>query len=93
MRTTDDRATMTEGKTVKSNSDDVRPSPPEQYRVTRKHGTERAFSHPYADEKREGMYGCVCCDAPLFSSDTKFKFRNRVAELLRPGRRECRERA
>jgi len=45
---------------------------PEQYHVTREHGTERAFSHPYHEEKREGMYRCVCCGAPLFSSDTKF---------------------
>ena len=45
---------------------------PEQYHVTREHGTERAFSHPYAQEKRDGMYRCVCCGAPLFSSETKY---------------------
>ena len=45
---------------------------PEQYHVTREHGTERAFSHPYYKEKREGMYRCVCCGEPLFSSDTKY---------------------
>jgi peptide-methionine (R)-S-oxide reductase len=45
---------------------------PEQYHVTREHGTERAFSHPYSQEKREGMYRCVCCGAPLFSSETKY---------------------
>ncbi len=45
---------------------------PEQYHVTREHGTERAFSHPYYQEKREGMYRCVCCGEPLFSSDMKF---------------------
>jgi peptide-methionine (R)-S-oxide reductase len=45
---------------------------PEQYHVTREHGTERAFSHPYHAEKRGGMYRCVCCGASLFSSDTKF---------------------
>lgn len=45
---------------------------PEQYHVTRKHGTERAFSHPYHQEKRAGMYRCVCCGAPLFSSETKY---------------------
>jgi peptide-methionine (R)-S-oxide reductase len=45
---------------------------PEQFHVTREHGTERAFSHPYYEEKREGMYRCVCCGEPLFSSDTKY---------------------
>ena len=45
---------------------------PEQFHVTREHGTERAFSHPYHAEKRAGMYRCVCCGTLLFSSDTKF---------------------
>jgi len=45
---------------------------PEQYHVTREHGTERAFSHSYYNNKRDGMYHCVCCGAPLFSSETKF---------------------
>lgn len=45
---------------------------PEQFYVTREHGTEKAFSHPYYKEKREGMYRCVCCGEPLFSSTTKY---------------------
>ncbi len=45
---------------------------PEQFNVTRQHGTERAFTHPYYSEKRDGMYTCVCCGAPLFSSETKY---------------------
>lgn len=45
---------------------------PEQYYVTRQHGTERAFSHPYHKHKSNGMYACVCCGEPLFSSDHKF---------------------
>lgn len=45
---------------------------PEQFHVTRRHGTERAFSHPLNNEKRSGMFKCVCCDAPLFSADAKF---------------------
>jgi len=45
---------------------------PEQYRITRQHGTERAFTGPYVDEKTAGTYRCICCDAPLFSSETKF---------------------
>jgi peptide-methionine (R)-S-oxide reductase len=45
---------------------------PEQYEVTRKGGTERAFTGPYVDEKTAGMYHCVGCGTELFSSDTKF---------------------
>lgn len=45
---------------------------PEEYRVTREHGTERAFSHPYYREKGRGTYNCVCCGAPLFNSETKY---------------------
>ncbi|HAH10777.1 MAG TPA: peptide-methionine (R)-S-oxide reductase [Alphaproteobacteria bacterium] len=44
----------------------------EQYRITRKHGTERAFTGPYHDSKDKGVYHCICCDLPLFDSETKF---------------------
>ena len=46
---------------------------PEQYYVTRQHGTERAGTSPLNDEKREGTFICVCCGEPLFSSQTKFE--------------------
>ena len=45
---------------------------PEQYQVARCGGTERAFTGAYWNNKDSGMYHCVCCGAPLFSSDTKF---------------------
>jgi peptide-methionine (R)-S-oxide reductase len=45
---------------------------PEQYRITREHGTERAFTGEYTDSKEKGVYRCVCCGAELFSSETKF---------------------
>ncbi|MDE2114586.1 MAG: peptide-methionine (R)-S-oxide reductase, partial [Hyphomicrobiales bacterium] len=44
----------------------------EQFQVTRKHGTERAFTGPNWDQKADGRYTCVCCDAQLFDSSTKF---------------------
>jgi peptide-methionine (R)-S-oxide reductase len=45
---------------------------PEQYRITRQAGTEPAFTGKYNKTKDPGIYACVCCGQPLFSSDTKF---------------------
>jgi peptide-methionine (R)-S-oxide reductase len=45
---------------------------PEQYKVARRAGTERAFSGAYHATKDPGVYECVCCGQPLFRSDTKF---------------------
>ncbi|MDE2385185.1 MAG: peptide-methionine (R)-S-oxide reductase MsrB [Alphaproteobacteria bacterium] len=45
---------------------------PESYAVARKHGTERAFTSPLNDEKRKGMFTCICCGKPVFASATKF---------------------
>ncbi len=45
---------------------------PEQYRVTREHSTERAFTGRYYDLKAPGLYRCICCGAPLFTSQHKY---------------------
>ncbi len=57
---------------VKSETEWRQQLTPEQYQVTRQRGTERAFTHPYYGEKRRGMYYCVGCGAPVFSSRDKF---------------------
>lgn len=44
----------------------------EQYDITRKHGTERAFTGPHQDEKRDGTFTCVCCGKGLFKTEAKF---------------------
>lgn len=46
---------------------------PEQYNVCRMGGTELPFSGKYYKNKADGMYHCVACSAPLFSSETKFE--------------------
>ena len=45
---------------------------PEQYHVTREHGTERAFTGPHQEEKRAGTFTCVCCGNPLFETAAKY---------------------
>lgn len=59
-------------KVVKSESEWKEQLTPEAFYVCRQHGTEAPFSGTYNDNKEEGLYRCVCCDAPLFESETKF---------------------
>ncbi len=60
-------------KIVKSDSEWRSQLTAEQYRITRQHGTERAGTGPHLNEKAAGIYRCVCCNAPLFASDTKYE--------------------
>ena len=59
-------------KVVKSDAEWKSQLSPEQFKVARKKGTERAFSGKYWDNHAPGTYVCVCCGTPLFGSDTKF---------------------
>ena len=59
-------------KVVKSDEEWRSQLTEEQYRVTRRKGTERAFTGEYWDAKGDGVYVCVCCGQPLFDSTTKF---------------------
>ncbi len=68
-------STTARPKVAKSDAEWRRQLTPAQYHVTREHGTERAFTGPSWNEKRAGTYACVCCGAPLFSSETKFDSR------------------
>jgi methionine-R-sulfoxide reductase len=45
---------------------------PEQFRITREHGTERAFTGEYCEAYAPGVYACICCKTNLFDSTTKF---------------------
>jgi peptide-methionine (R)-S-oxide reductase len=57
---------------------------PEQYRVTRGHGTECAFGGPHLSQKQAGTYSCVCCGEPLFRSDAKFESGTGWPSFFRP---------
>lgn len=59
-------------KVVKSDREWREQLSPEAYHVCREHGTEAPFSGKFYRHKEDGVYRCVCCDAPLFTSDTKF---------------------
>lgn len=63
---------MTE-KVVKSEAEWRAQLTPEQYHVTREHGTERAFTGCFFGQKEPGFYRCVCCGAPLFRSGEKYE--------------------
>ena len=57
---------------------------PEQYEITRKKGTERAFTGQYWDCHDKGTYQCVCCGAELFRSDDKFDSGSGWPSFTRP---------
>ena len=61
-----------DGKIVKSKEEWRAQLTPDQYYVTREHGTEQPFSGAYDQCKDKGVYNCVCCGNPLFNSTQKF---------------------
>jgi peptide-methionine (R)-S-oxide reductase len=60
-------------KVTKTDAEWQKQLTPEQFEVARKAGTERAFTGKYWDNHENGVYTCVCCNADLFTSDTKFE--------------------
>jgi peptide-methionine (R)-S-oxide reductase len=72
MTVDDDTSRQNTAKIVKDDAEWRSVLSPEQFRITREHGTERAYTGPHLDEKRPGTYLCVCCSAELFTSGTKF---------------------
>ncbi len=64
---------VTAEKVIKTDDEWKRQLTPEQFAVTRKKGTEPAFTGKYFKEHEKGLYRCICCANALFSSDTKFE--------------------
>ncbi|MCB9078484.1 MAG: peptide-methionine (R)-S-oxide reductase MsrB [Anaerolineaceae bacterium] len=63
---------MSKEKVTKTDAEWREQLTPEQFKVTRQKGTERAFTGKYYNTKEKGVYQCVCCGTELFSSATKF---------------------
>jgi methionine-R-sulfoxide reductase len=71
-------------KVVKTDEEWKRILTPEQYRITRAAGTEEAYSHAFTKNYKQGVYTCVCCDLPLFSSKTKYDSETGWASFYAP---------
>jgi peptide-methionine (R)-S-oxide reductase len=65
--------TVTVPVIVKTDAEWKQQLSPAVYEITRRAGTERPFSGEYWNLHDKGLYSCICCDTPLFSSDTKFE--------------------
>jgi peptide-methionine (R)-S-oxide reductase len=69
-------------KVVKTDDEWRKQLSPGAFAITRHADTEIAYTGQYRDLHEKGLYRCICCGNALFSSDTKFDFQNRLAELL-----------
>lgn len=66
-------ASVTVNKLSRSNAEWKQLLTPAQYDILREEGTERPFTSPLLDEHRAGVFACVACELPLFTSDSKFE--------------------
>ena len=77
-------ATNTMQKVIKTDAEWRKILTPEQYAIARAKGTEPAFCGAFYDNHQTGVYSCVCCGLPLFSSNTKFDSGTGWPSFLKP---------
>lgn len=75
-------------KVIKSDEDWKKELTEEEYVITRKKGTERAFTGKYYDHHEKGKYVCKCCGEELFTSDTKFESGSGWPSFFKPANKE-----
>lgn len=71
-------------KVVKTDEEWKRILTADQYRIARQGGTEEPYSHPFTKNYKQGVYNCLCCDLPLFSSKTKYNSETGWASFYAP---------
>jgi methionine-R-sulfoxide reductase len=71
-------------KVVKSDAEWQKQLTPQQFHIARGKGTERAFCGTLLDNKRQGVYACVCCKLPLFAANAKFNSGTGWPSFFRP---------
>ena len=84
MTSNDKSAGSAPGKVAKSDAEWRSQLSAEAFHVARQHGTERAFTSPLNNEKRSGMFACICCGEALFKSDDKFESGTGWPSFTRP---------
>lgn len=89
MATSDDTPQTPRPKVSKTEAEWRAELSPEQFYVTRQHGTERAFTHPYNSQKSAGTYMCVCCGEPLFAATDKFDSGTGWPSFVQPAAKEA----